>query len=130
MRPLRLCRSSFYHSATHTATHYNTLTRLFATILYEITSTLPVFFTTLQHTVMHCNTLQHTGLAICYNTLCDHFNSASIFFLKHCNALQHNALQRTATQCNTLQHTALHCNTHAQLFATILYATRSTLVFF
>jgi len=58
----------------------------------------------------HCNTLQHT----CPANLCavsyvfgpircaaTHYN-----ILQH-TALQHTALQRTATHCNTLQHTAL-----------------------
>jgi len=34
------------------------------------------------------------------------FNLCWIYFLAHCNTLQH-----TATHCNTLQHTATHCNT-------------------
>jgi len=53
----------------HTATHCNTV--LWKS-LWEEVQRVSIF----QHTVMHCNTLQHT---------------------LHCNALQHRALQHTAT---------------------------------
>jgi len=63
----------------------------------------------MQHTVIHCNTLQYAAT---------HGNT-------HCNKLQHTAslppyrkmacaksnLQHTATHCNTLQHTMTHSNT-------------------
>ena len=59
---------------------------------------------TLQHTAIHCNTLQHTG--------CIHIDIELLSLLLSllppvpCNTLQH-----TATHCNALQHTATHCNT-------------------
>ena len=59
------------------------------------------FFMALQHTVKHCNIVQHTE------------NTGT-----HCTSLQHTAthcdtLQHAATCCNTLQHTATYCNTQA-----------------
>jgi len=48
-----------------------------------------------QHTVTHCNALQHKMA-----------QEAQQHSVTHCNELQH-----TLTHCNTLQHTATHCNT-------------------
>jgi len=48
----------------------------------------------LQHTAIHCNTMQHTAANHHVDT-----------WFVHYNILQH-ALQHTATHCNTLQHTA------------------------
>ena len=57
--------------------------------------------THLQHTVVHCNTLQHTAMCyIRYITLPD--TATYRFTLSHTNKLPHNA-----TICNTLQHTVL-----------------------
>ena len=94
-------------TATHTATHSNTLLQHTAThgnakqhkathcnirctlrvcirIPFEFEVRKPLVINTMQHTAKHCNTLQRTA------THCN-----------HCNTLQH-----TATHYNTLQHTA------------------------
>ena len=55
-------------------------------------------------TLRHCNTLQHTILAI-WNWL----HRAAVTLCASRNTLQHT--QHNATYCNTLQHTATHCNT-------------------
>ena len=73
---------------------------------------------TLQHTAIHCNILQHTHAMHC-NTLqhtATHCNTLQ-HTATHCNTLRHthathrNALRHTATHCNTLQHAATRCNT-------------------
>ena len=74
-------------------------------------------------TLRHCNTLQHTILAI-WNWL----HRAAVTLCASRNTLQHtqhnatycNTLQHTATHCNILQHTATHCNTlqHTQRSST------------
>jgi len=86
----------------------------------------------LQHTVAHCNTLQHTCV---FQSHAPHF--WRFVAATHCNTQEHtatycngiqdiyvflspapplvkshgcNMLQCTATRCNTLQHTATHCD--------------------
>jgi len=71
---------------------------------------------TLQHTAVHCNTLQHAAtqlrhtndeeVALEMQHIYDESTATYYNIATHCNTLQH-----TATHCNTLQHTATHCNT-------------------
>jgi len=60
-------------------------------------------FGTLKHRETHCNTLQHTFVAVC----CSVLQRCSTV---HCVAVGCSALHRE-TQSNTLQHTATHCST-------------------
>jgi len=122
----------------YTITHCNTLQHT-ATQFCRIYAWLIEFGNTLQHTVIHHNTLQHTTThyntlqhtetqiwkifawltefwiftcGICevgYLTLCYDHTATN------CNTLQstathYKALQRTATHCSALQRTATHCN--------------------
>ena len=74
----------------------------------------------MQHTATHCNTLQHTGVAVrTRGTFPDDLQHTAT----HCNTLQHTATHCNTLVyqcgheghfqmiCNTLQHTATHCNT-------------------
>ena len=74
----------------------------------------------LQHTAIHCNTLQHTGTGDISTPL--QYTAAHCSTLQHtaahCSTLQHTATHwsgryqyTTATLCSTLQHIATHCNT-------------------
>ena len=104
--PLHMQLNTMQDTATHTATHCNTLqhTATHCNTLHHTAT----HCTTLQHTATHCTTLQHTTT--------------------HCNTLQHTATAReyiksNPTQCShllnsitlriqTLQHTRQLSATH------------------
>jgi len=97
------------HTATHCNTHCSTLQKILRNVLD--TSTLKhtaapwTRRSTLQHTALPCNILQHPV------THCSTLQHA----LNHCNVLQHHAahcstLHYTTTCCKTLQDTARYCS--------------------
>jgi len=73
--------------------------------------TEPPHCNTMQHTATHCNTLQHTEPRICRHqrglaTACIPNPKSIRDTATPCNTLHH-----TETHCNALQRTATHCNT-------------------
>jgi len=81
--------ASHCNTPQHTTTHYN-------------------IYSTLQHTVTHCNTLRHTA-TLC-NTL-QHMEDQPFYLQRTTSKQPLSTLQHTATHCNTLQHTATHHST-------------------
>jgi len=123
--------SKLNHTATHSATHCNTL----SCWCFRIAGMLKRRFlpsTHLQHTVPHCNTLQHIERIVCSYCRNAAPNGDRVSFCNtpatHCTTLQHTATHRERLVCflNTgmlqrmsipslpathLKHTVQHCNT-------------------
>jgi len=70
---------------------------------------------TLQHCVVHCNTVWYTAtLSCCYCTNTNKPISYTYASYKYTKKQEHTCGPQLSTHCNTLQHTATPCNTLQQ----------------